>query len=140
MTLILAIKCKKLDPPVHGYFVKRQECGNVLNNACGVRCEVGYTLTGNSIRLCQMNGTWSGNSPSCQVKTCLPLPSPLHGKITCSHSDLGILYNETEASLPVDTMCTFKCEHGRVLTGSPQRTCLPIAQWDGLRTSCKRKN
>lgn len=60
------IKCPKLSLPNHAYFVKRKECGNVLYSACGVRCEVGYTLSGSSIRLCQANATWSGEEPSCQ--------------------------------------------------------------------------
>ncbi|KAB0799990.1 hypothetical protein PPYR_07870 [Photinus pyralis] len=131
------IKCPKLSPPEHGYFVRKKDCGNVLNNACGVRCEVGYTLIGSSIRLCQLSGTWSGDPPSCQVKTCSALSAPSHGFISCEHNDLGIKYNRTDEPLPVDTVCEFKCENGRTVVGSSQRTCLPLAQWDGLKVSCK---
>ncbi|XP_015834822.1 sushi, von Willebrand factor type A, EGF and pentraxin domain-containing protein 1 isoform X1 [Tribolium castaneum] len=132
------LKCPKMSTPEHGYFVKKRDCGNVLNSACGVRCEVGYSLVGSSIRLCQKNATWSGDKPSCQVKTCTKLPPPAYGSMICSHSDLGVTYNETEENLPVDTVCTFTCQDGKTLIGSSQRTCLPLARWDGLKTSCKQ--
>jgi hypothetical protein len=55
-----------MSTPENGYIVKKRDCGNVLNSACGIRCEVGYTLVGSSIRLCQKNASWSGDKPSCQ--------------------------------------------------------------------------
>lgn len=56
--------------------------------------------------------------------------------MNCSHSDIDI---EPDAlNLPVDTTCVFECDHGNNRIGSYQRTCLPLAQWDGLRTLCKR--
>lgn len=58
--------------------------------------------------------------------------------MSCVHADLGITYNSSINELPVDTVCTFTCGKGRTLVGSRQRTCLPLARWDGLRTSCKR--
>lgn len=69
----LVLKCQKLTVPEHGYFVKRKPCDTVRYTACGIRCEVGYTLTGTSIRLCQNNGTWSGDSPSCQGSYVAPI-------------------------------------------------------------------
>jgi uncharacterized protein YegL len=60
------LKCPKMSTPENGYIVKKRDCGNVLNSACGIRCEVGYTLVGSSIRLCQKNASWSGDKPSCQ--------------------------------------------------------------------------
>ena len=35
--------CPALLPPAHGYFV-RNECKNVFNAACGVRCHGGYQV------------------------------------------------------------------------------------------------
>ncbi|GJQ65520.1 hypothetical protein Trydic_g7621 [Trypoxylus dichotomus] len=131
------IKCSQLSPPDHGYFVKSSACAYVFNSACGVRCEVGYTLEGSSIRLCQSNGIWSGQTPICQIKTCEALSTPAHGTMICQHSDLDKTYT-TEPEFPVDTVCSFACERGRTLVGSRQRTCLPLAHWDGLKTSCKQ--
>ncbi|XP_030767169.1 sushi, von Willebrand factor type A, EGF and pentraxin domain-containing protein 1-like [Sitophilus oryzae] len=131
------LKCPKISAPEHGYIVKKKECSNVLNSACGIRCEVGYTLVGSSIRLCQENATWSGSDPSCEVKTCTRPPIPKYGSLKCEHSDIGTVYDKTEKYFPVDTVCNFTCAKGNTLIGSSQRTCLPIAQWDGLRTICK---
>ncbi|XP_076273096.1 sushi, von Willebrand factor type A, EGF and pentraxin domain-containing protein 1-like isoform X1 [Rhynchophorus ferrugineus] len=130
------LKCPKISPPEHGYIVKKKECSNVLNSACGIRCEVGYTLSGSSIRLCQDDAKWSGSNPTCEVKTCSRPPVPKYGTIRCEHADLDLVYDADEQNFPVDTVCKMDCK-GNLLIGSSQRTCLPIAQWDGLRTICK---
>lgn len=72
------------------------------------------------------------------MKFCERLSPPAFGSMTCKQADLGVTYNETEKHLPVDTVCSFECSEGRTLIGSKQRTCLPLARWDGLKTSCKR--
>ena len=38
-----AMDCPALLPPAHGYFL-RNECKNVFNAACGVRCHSGYQV------------------------------------------------------------------------------------------------
>ena len=63
-----AITCPKLKVPENGYLVKASACSNVVNAACGVRCRIGFHLTGDSIRLCQNNGTWSGTEAQCLRK------------------------------------------------------------------------
>lgn len=63
------ISCPPLNAPQNGYFIThRQGCGNVINTACGVRCKSGYHLEGSSIRLCQQNGSWSGEEAQCSCK------------------------------------------------------------------------
>nr|XP_023016002.1 sushi, von Willebrand factor type A, EGF and pentraxin domain-containing protein 1-like [Leptinotarsa decemlineata] len=131
------VKCPKIITPENGYYVKKGECPNVINSACGIRCEVGYTLKGTSIRLCQKNGTWSGIEPDCEIRTCNRLELPKDGKMKCVHPDIGKEYDNETKKLPVDTVCSFKCPEGKMLIGSKRRTCLPIARWDGLRTLCK---
>lgn len=61
------IKCPLLLPPKNGYFVKHagNGCGPILNTACGARCKSGYQLVGSSIRLCQEDGSWSGDETEC---------------------------------------------------------------------------
>lgn len=39
----------------------------------------------------------------------------------------------------IDTECEFSCAYGFYLVGSSKRHCLPVAKWDGLNSSCKRK-
>lgn len=61
------IGCPTLARPENGYFMKDpSECKQVVNAACGARCKSGYKLVGTSIRLCQENGTWSGNEVKCE--------------------------------------------------------------------------
>lgn len=58
------IKCPVLPVPENGYFVSAP-CLSTMNSACGARCQSGYQLVGSSIRLCQENGTWSGQETEC---------------------------------------------------------------------------
>lgn len=73
------------------------------------------------------------------MRTCGKLSTPIFGSITCIQSDLGITYNENQTTFPVDTVCSFKCDKGKIFIGSRHRTCLPLAKWNGLRAMCRRK-
>jgi CUB/sushi domain-containing protein len=158
------VTCPVLEPPTNGYFVK-ESCSNVLNAACGVRCKFGYELQGSSVRLCQLNGTWSGTEPRCLIKSCQQPKPVADGEMRCVHETekfvIFIKYdedgrkiketktihgderfvNKTDRSTDfiIDTECSFTCSPGFSLVGSSQRTCLPLARWDGLQTTCKRK-
>lgn len=131
------MRCPKLKPPENGYFVGKTNCPNVLNSACGVRCNVGYSLRGTSIRICRENGGWDGLEPQCHLKTCPRPPIPVGGDVFCNNTDLDISFSTLPDEMPVDTECRFNCESGSNLVGSTKRTCLPIEQWDGLKTTCK---
>ncbi|CAH1105370.1 unnamed protein product [Psylliodes chrysocephalus] len=131
------LKCHKMSAPENGYYVKNKVCPNVIFSACGIRCEVGYTLKGTSVRLCQKNGTWSGKETKCEIKTCGPLEGPKRGKLECFQPDLRRKFKNVTTILPVDTICKFTCNEGYILSGSKERTCLPIARWSGLKTLCK---
>ncbi|XP_044748344.1 sushi, von Willebrand factor type A, EGF and pentraxin domain-containing protein 1-like isoform X2 [Coccinella septempunctata] len=71
-------------------------------------------------------------------RTCEKLSVPQFGSMTCVHSDLGITYNDNQTIFPVDTVCSFKCEKGKIFVGSRHRTCLPLAKWNGLRAMCRQ--
>ncbi|XP_034934877.1 sushi, von Willebrand factor type A, EGF and pentraxin domain-containing protein 1-like [Chelonus insularis] len=137
-----AITCPKLQVPENGYFVKGKVCSNVFNAACGLRCRIGFKLTGDSIRLCLGNGTWSGIEPQCLLKTCPAPVSPVHGLVHCQinneYNQLKILNFKKSSVLPIDTQCQFKCNSGFQLLGSKVRNCLPVSRWDGLQVSCKQ--
>lgn len=61
-------KCPLLPVPDNGYFVQGSACLNIVNTACGARCNSGYQLIGSSIRLCQEDSTWSGDETECVCK------------------------------------------------------------------------
>ena len=122
------LACPKMDPPPNGYFVKNA-CSSVFNGACGIRCNAGYKLIGSSIRLCQENGTWSGEQAQCVMRSCGEIRPPKNGRINCTQDDNVI-----------DTECQFQCDTGYSLVGSKTRVCLPIGMWDGLSAFCKLKS
>ncbi|XP_015174373.1 PREDICTED: sushi, von Willebrand factor type A, EGF and pentraxin domain-containing protein 1-like isoform X2 [Polistes dominula] len=132
------ITCPKFKVPENGYLVKANACSNVVNAACGIRCKIGFQLTGDSIRLCGKNGIWSGNEAQCSVKTCPALKAPQHGRVRCQNDDIyQDRLKENLTSYPIDTRCQFKCDLGYQLRGSKVRNCLPLSHWDGLETTCK---
>lgn len=90
------------------------------------------------------------------VKTCPKLPVPFYGMATCKNADLNLLFDYTPRNdtfmefyeneelrttelMPIDTDCKFKCGPGFYMIGSATRNCLPVSKWDGLQTTCKRK-
>ncbi|KAG7203366.1 hypothetical protein KM043_013441 [Ampulex compressa] len=132
------ITCPKLKVPENGYLVKASACSNVVHAACGIRCKIGFYLTGDSIRLCGKDGSWSGNEPKCLLKTCAALRAPTHGRMRCYHDeDYQHKIKEDSTTYPIDTRCQFRCEPGYQLRGSKVRNCLPLPQWDGLKAACK---
>lgn len=80
------MQCPVLKPPQNGYFV-RKTCGNVVNAACGIRCNSGYTLQGSSIRLCGENGVWSGGDAQCvsQYQKCFLFFTSVQQYTTCTY-------------------------------------------------------
>ncbi|XP_017761718.1 PREDICTED: sushi, von Willebrand factor type A, EGF and pentraxin domain-containing protein 1-like [Eufriesea mexicana] len=131
------ITCPKLKVPENGYLVKASACSNVVHAACGIRCRIGFYLTGDSIRLCGKDGNWSGNEPKCLLKTCPALRIPTHGRMRCQNDEDQRLITEDTTTYPIDARCQFKCEIGYQLRGSKIRNCLPLSQWDGLKATCK---
>ncbi|XP_064626004.1 sushi, von Willebrand factor type A, EGF and pentraxin domain-containing protein 1-like [Lineus longissimus] len=119
------LRCPDLKPPDNGYFVK-ESCETAFNAACGIRCHPGYLLTGSSLRLCNLDGTWSGTETRCEVKKCPRLHQPKQGSMLCTRDDASF-----------QTKCHFTCNTGYSLQGSSTRTCMAIALWDGLGARCK---
>ncbi|XP_012529984.1 sushi, von Willebrand factor type A, EGF and pentraxin domain-containing protein 1 isoform X2 [Monomorium pharaonis] len=133
-----AITCPRLRIPENAYLVKASACSNVVHAACGVRCRIGFHLTGDSIRLCGKDGVWSGNEPQCLLKTCLALRAPAHGSVKCEHDeDYQHQFMENSTVYPIDTRCQFRCDVGHQLRGSKVRNCLPLSRWDGLKVTCQ---
>ena len=65
------VKCPRLQPPPHSV---QSGCGagasyNSFGDKCLLYCDIGYRqINGSSERVCQADGTWSGQAPYCEGK------------------------------------------------------------------------
>ncbi|XP_062524003.1 coadhesin-like isoform X2 [Corticium candelabrum] len=88
-------------------------------------CIRGYRIVGDKTRVCQLNGTWSGNPPICQGSKCDSLASPTNGNVTIR-------------TVHTIVISTYSCESGyRIKNGDSSRVCLPNGLWSGKEPSCE---
>jgi CUB/sushi domain-containing protein len=86
-------------------------------------CNTGYQLTGSKHRLCQANGSWSGQLPSCSIVVCGPIEPPQHGTVS--------VHNTTYLSL-----VNISCDLSYLLVGLPVRKCQADGKWSGAGPVC----
>ena len=58
----IAVSCGNLSNPVDG---EVSADGNTFGSQANYSCSEGYVLNGNSTRMCQSDGQWSGSEPLC---------------------------------------------------------------------------
>ncbi|XP_055055760.2 sushi, von Willebrand factor type A, EGF and pentraxin domain-containing protein 1 isoform X1 [Misgurnus anguillicaudatus] len=86
-------------------------------------CHSGYEVSGDIVLMCQEDGTWNGTAPICAPAQCETPPSPEHGSVLVTHSDLGSLVE-------------YSCEEGYELNGQTVRQCLSGQQWSDEAPRC----
>ncbi|XP_039387441.1 fibulin-7 isoform X5 [Mauremys reevesii] len=59
-----SVSCPALDAPVDG---RRFGTKYFVDHEVHFTCEPGFQLTGSSTRVCQANGSWTGEAPRCKV-------------------------------------------------------------------------
>ncbi|XP_075729626.1 complement receptor type 2-like isoform X1 [Rhipicephalus microplus] len=95
------------------------------------QCNVGYTLVGPQVRVCQADGTWSGSEPVCQSSTgpknC-PAPAPI------VDGDVDV----PPGPLVANTRVRYRCNVGYLLIGPSERSCKPDGSWTGTQPICQR--
>ena len=89
-------------------------------------CESGYQLSGERIRTCQSDQTWSGEAPTCTRMTVL---CPALDNITNGHV---LVSGHTP-----DSNATYSCVIGYVLNGTSSRTCQENGEWSGQEPTCE---
>jgi len=140
------VTCLSLADPSNGAITCSVGDDGVLSyeDTCTTICDTGYEIqTGDAMRTCQSDGTWSGADSQCSrgsiqsallinhimfLVFCPLLTNPVNGMITCSLGDDGVSSYE-------DT-CTFTCNTGYVLTSSDTRTCQSDGSWSGSQPLC----
>uniref|UniRef100_A0A8C3I1H3 CUB and Sushi multiple domains 2 n=1 Tax=Chrysemys picta bellii TaxID=8478 RepID=A0A8C3I1H3_CHRPI len=120
----LLVSCGHPGSPPHSQISgDRYTVGSVVRYSClGKR-----SLIGNSTRMCQLDGHWSGSLPHCSggsQGTCGDPGIPSHG------IRLG-------SEFGVDSVVRFSCEPGYTLRGSSERTCHANGSWSGTQPECE---
>ncbi|XP_067112326.1 CUB and sushi domain-containing protein 2 [Osmerus mordax] len=120
----LLVLCERPSmPPYAQISGDRRTVGSVIRFSCiGQR-----SVVGNTTRMCQLDGQWSGSLPHCSGESaglCGDPGIPVH----------GIRLGE---EFSVSSMVRFSCEPGYILTGSPERTCQPNSTWTGTQPECQ---
>uniref|UniRef100_A0AAY4DQP8 CUB and Sushi multiple domains 2 n=1 Tax=Denticeps clupeoides TaxID=299321 RepID=A0AAY4DQP8_9TELE len=109
-------------PPYAQISGDRRTVGSVIRYSCiGQR-----SVVGNTTRMCQLDGHWSGSLPHCSGETmgvCGDPGVPVH----------GIRLGE---EFMVGSVVRFSCEPGYILKGSSDRTCLSNGSWVGTQPEC----
>uniref|UniRef100_A0A3P9BM80 E-selectin n=1 Tax=Maylandia zebra TaxID=106582 RepID=A0A3P9BM80_9CICH len=89
------------------------------DSLCQYSCEEGYKLSVQTPLRCTGSGKWSEKTPTCE--------KPTHGSMKCSDPLGSFSYQST---------CTFTCDEGYVLSGSPSLQCEASANWNGSQPYC----
>uniref|UniRef100_A0A8C1GP80 CUB and Sushi multiple domains 2 n=1 Tax=Cyprinus carpio TaxID=7962 RepID=A0A8C1GP80_CYPCA len=109
-------------PPYAQISGDRRTVGSVIRFSCiGQR-----SVVGNTTRMCQLDGQWSGSLPHCSGDSagmCGDPGIPVH----------GIRLGE---EFSVGSIVRFSCEPGYILKGSSERTCLANGSWVGIQPEC----
>uniref|UniRef100_A0A3B1IKJ8 L-selectin n=1 Tax=Astyanax mexicanus TaxID=7994 RepID=A0A3B1IKJ8_ASTMX len=124
-----AVQCSEISEPLHA----TMQCNHPLGifsyqSTCEFSCQEGYTLTSSSSSklMCEATGQWNDSKPICEAVLCPALEDPANGRMTCSgeRSSYG-------------SICSFSCNEGFQLKGTPEVSCTESAEWSQEMPYCE---
>jgi len=92
------------------------------------QCDVGYTPTPNTSRICQNNQQWSGEPPTCVTITCNSLPQPFANGTYTTAGKIAP-YSYKQEIIPT-------CNTGYYLQKGDARKCTDVDFWSGQSPVC----
>ena len=100
------------------------------------KCRKGYDLVGEAVRVCQSNGQYSADLPSCVMQ-----PAP----IECKREKVKAPLIEKSSpkvkcktkTVPVGTTLTYSCRKGYSLVGNASRVCQSNKQLSADQPFCE---
>ncbi|HEY3449985.1 MAG TPA: hypothetical protein VGK67_26775 [Myxococcales bacterium] len=155
-----AVPCQPdLTAPAHG---QASATTGVTGDVVTYSCDSGYSLAGNTTRLCQTDGTWSGADPTCSPDqtgcssnpcahgTCTPdgaagftcacetgwTGAACDTAVTCSGAAAPAHGSVSAASASFGGTLTYSCDGGYSLSGAATRTCQADGTFSGLAPTC----
>uniref|UniRef100_A0A646QCD6 Scut-S1 n=1 Tax=Hemiscolopendra marginata TaxID=943146 RepID=A0A646QCD6_9MYRI len=94
-------------------------------------CDEGYRLQGESIRVCQGNGLWSGDAPICErTVVCSKIEEVENG-------ELDIQFIDSSTDLVPGTLVNFICKEGFALVGKETLQCEKDGNWSDEPPLCR---
>ncbi|KAI5090354.1 P-selectin [Silurus meridionalis] len=124
-----AVSCDQLLTPGNADMKCTDPYGNFsFRSSCNVTCEEGYTLRGENTLTCLKNGSWSAETPTCEVVKCSDLNSAPYGSMRCTDPLEKYAYG---------SICRFECDVGFLLTGSNQTLCNSQGKWTHSLPVCQ---
>ena len=91
-------------------------------------CAVGYSPTSTTLRICQNNQQWSGESPTCVTITCNSLPPPF-GNGTYTTGGKNAPFNYNQEIIPT-------CYTGYYIQNGDAHKCSDVDFWSGQSPVC----
>ncbi|NWX99098.1 LYAM3 protein, partial [Nothoprocta ornata] len=123
------IRCPSVAAPAMGHVACSHPHGNFsFGSTCSFSCQTGFVLTGTPSSECTDTGEWSGEPPQCEAAKCPVLSAPEWGELSCSHP---------HGNFSFGSMCSFSCQTGFVLTGTPSSECTDTGEWSGEAPTCE---
>ncbi|XP_070567838.1 sushi domain-containing protein 2-like isoform X2 [Ptychodera flava] len=116
-----AILCEIVDPPRNGIVV---DGNRQYPSVVTFDCQEGYVINGSRTIACQTDGSWDVDPPQCEAILCGEVEPPLNG-------------NMTGESRTFQSVFTFDCKEGYVISGSREIVCQADGTWSQRTPDCE---
>lgn len=116
----LPVDCGNLLAPANGFV---SVPGTTFGAIATYSCASGYTLSSNTPRVCQADGTWGGGAPTCNPIDCGAPAAPNNGEVRAATTTYG-------------ATASYSCASGFVLVGSATTSCQASGLWSGTAPTC----
>ena len=114
-----------------------------FNSRAAYSCNNGFLLVGQTTRVCQRNGEWSGKAPVCKSKLKYDIQwfmrsCFLHADQcpNLRHPENGLVRFGSQGR-SVGAEVWYSCNSGYILTGTESRECQRDLTWSGESPICK---
>ncbi|KAF0314296.1 CUB and sushi domain-containing protein 3 [Amphibalanus amphitrite] len=118
------IDCGEPEVPADSYVTGY---GFHVNSSVEYHCDDGFLLEGEAVRECRLDGTWSGQPPTCRFVDCSRPFALLHG-------DVQYLSGGTSLGSELQ----YSCSRNYQLVGEPIRVCQADGTWSGYAPTCEQ--
>ena len=125
------VDCGLLESPNNVTIITYNNNNTLLHSTVQYSCFPGYFVMGDDERVCQENGTWSGEEPVCVFTPvdCGLLESPNNVTIITYNNNNTLLHSTVQ----------YSCFPGYFVMGDDERVCQENGTWSGEEPVCERE-